>query len=127
MEFNGNLQILGDSDFGVVLSGVAAGTATGQDGENKKGILTFSNGFKIQWDTVALSGDTATVITLASAYTGRQLFVIASYGSDIDDSSNESSIAAFLSDSPDQDSKVNLKHNNNTTENVTYISFGFDV
>jgi len=129
MDINGRLDM---QSYGEppVLSGVAAATATGNDGQDKQGVLKFSNGFKIQWNTVDVDADTATDFTLPSAYTEAHYGVLASYNETRSLTVNQSSVHAAVSVSPNNLTSVNLYQiagAAGTFAYVTYVSWGKDL
>jgi hypothetical protein len=125
MDFNGDLIVEGSSSH-PVLSNFGAAASTGEDGENTKGTLKFSNGFKIQWNTHSFGANVEAAVTLPEAYTGAQLFVMVCYGTNVNDSANDSSCSAEIPSGTPL-SQVQLKSNAEATEDLTFISFGFDV
>jgi hypothetical protein len=125
MDFNGDLIVDGSSTY-PILSNFGAAASTGMDGENTKGTLTFSNGFKIQWNTHSYAANTEAAASLPEAYTGAQLFVMVCYATNIADDATDSSCSAEIP-SGTALSQVQLKNNADTTEDLTYLSFGFDL
>lgn len=125
MDFNGDLIVEGDGS-GPVLSNFAASTDATDNANGTKGTLTFASGFKIQWDTVSLTSDEDADFALPEAYTGAHLYAFASYGSNISNTANESSIN-IRPGSTTPLTSVRIKQNAEATESVSYMSFGFDL
>ncbi len=131
MDFNGNVAFSGGGT--PVLSGVGPTTASGgggsggEDGQNKKGVLTFPNGFKIQWDTVWIAtSDTATSVTLQSGYTEAGYGVLANLSSEITHTVAEAGVAVWMQ-ANDPKNKINIEQlAASGPHDVTYVSWGKD-
>lgn len=128
MDFNGNLVVKGDSNFPAI-SLLADGSALGTNINATQGVITFANGFKIQWDTISSAANTTAEYALVEAYTGMQLFVYTSYASNISDGVNDSSINAKIPNEATGNklSHIEITQNAEATESLAWISFGFDV
>ena len=68
MEINGNFIL---SNSGIIdLYNIDTATSSGTEaGAQKKGVIKFANGFKIQWDTVQAVSDTPANFALPDPYT----------------------------------------------------------
>lgn len=121
MDINGNLIVVGG---GIpVLRNVGPASSGGVGGMQTKGTMVFPNGFKIQWDTVAIPSRSATDYTLPEAYTEAHYMAWGSYASELDVATVTSSFTVFVKTL----SLVRAYSNKVTTaEEMTYISFGKD-
>lgn len=127
MDMNGVLNIMNGGEP-PVLSNVSAASAGGNAGENKQGVLKFSNGFKIQWQTVDIAADGEATVGLVSAYTERHLGVMACYAETIGNTTNQSSVHIAIPAAPNALSKVAIFQIINSPDpaSVTFISWGLD-
>lgn len=125
MDFNGNLIVAGSQEGSPELTNFGSPSSQSENSTASKGTLTWPNGFKIQWDTISVSSDSAANSSLPEAYTGEHLLVICCFASNINDGETQSSLSIRPGTAPL--SEVRRKQNSPNTEKITYLSFGFDV
>jgi len=125
MDINGNLVTIGSDT--PILRGVGPATSTGEEGMQTQGVIVFSNGFKIQWDTVSCGADSGATFSLPEAFTAYQYIVFGAYASAVSAEVTTSSLALYVPDSDLFSDDVRVFHNSaDGTLDVTYISIGGD-
>ncbi len=125
MEVNGKLIVKGAVSDPVLSSIADATSPTRLSGTESKGVLKFSNGLKIQWDTSNAGSDGTTVLTLPEAYTEDHYTVIGSWNDSSGASETESTMQIWVP-TTDKLSTVKVKSADGATKSVNYISIGKD-
>lgn len=125
MDVNGKLIVKGAVNDPVV-SGIADSSTPGnQSGTESKGVLKFSNGLKIQWDTINQNGNATSEHTLPEAYTEDHYIVIASWNDRSGASETESTLQSYVP-TTNKLSAIRVKSADDNTKAINYISIGKD-
>lgn len=124
MKLNGSLAILG---FGPhTFDSIAAATAAGENGLEKKGILRLAGGIKIQWDGVQVAANTSAVITLSEAYTEEHYTAICSFDTAIGPADTQLSVNCWIPSAAPLSTLV-IRNIFGAAVNYMYISIGKDL
>ncbi len=124
MLINGRVALKGSSNDPVLLEWGAA-SDPGQSLIAKQGVLKFTNGMKIQWDTIVIGANSSVAFTLPEAYTEAHWCSFAVMESTIGSTGNQEDamswvpVASILS-------KVVVRSIANGSRAVTYLSIGKD-
>jgi len=123
MKFNGSVAVKGSGPHMVDL--IAAATAPGEAGLEKKGVLRLANGVKFQWDSVSVAATTSGVVTLPEAYTEAHYTAACSMNEDIGYANTTLACNCWIPASSSLSTLV-VRNIDSSSHTFTYISIGKD-
>ena len=125
MNLNGNFTVRGGTNT-VLSSNIGPATVGGEDGNNFKCTLKFTDGVKIQFDTVNMSADQQAEFALPEACTEDHYSVVAFYASNLNLSGQEQEICSWIPSGANKLSHVELLKITAGNHHVTFLSIGKD-
>lgn len=124
MDINGNQIVKGTGPS--LITTLADATDTGAGSNNKKWVITFPNGIKIQSDTIEVGSNTTANFVLPEAYTEKHYTVIVSIAASVGTSADNLCVHAEIPSGAENLTHVQLENINNTARDFSYISIGKD-
>ena len=125
MDINGAIALFGSSNELVLIENEpATDTAAGSD-THRRGIIKFTNGVKMQWDTIDIAADATTVTALHEPYSEAQWCVIGGFGQTVSETANQNDMMCWVP-AADSLTTVALRNISSATDEMTYLSIGKD-